>query len=760
MARKKEQAPRSQRALTFGAVALLAVSAAAAFGRLFLGHRPTVLLMEAAMAAVALSAILQRRNVILSGIVSLACLITYIGVVLFPAISWHGLPTALTLRVIAGLARLIGPEARTQVAPTPALAALMLASIAAVWAAGFASHALLGRAGSPLLACLPPLALFTFADVVRDDGSRPGYALLVLAGVITVIFSDGLRRVRLWGPIRPWTGLSRHRRHITASTTRGARNIAALVMAVAAFVPGILPGWGSGPILRPHDIAGGGGAVNPFVSLQANLQRKPADDLFEVTAEQPAYWRMLSLDNFDGTSWSTANPTIEGGREVDSNGTLGTSASTSAFQATPTLHQEIQITGLRSPWLPMAWEPASISLPGQKIRYDGELAIAVGPDELPLGYSYSVDSRLSIPTPAELDAAPDITTAQTQALLPSGFYQRYVQLPETTTPVVSTTAERIARDEPDAYRTLIAIQDYLRTHYRYDETVTTPDGVNAVEWFLSQSKAGYCQQFSGAFAAMARSLGYPARVAVGFLPGYDSGIDRWRVTTAQAHAWPEVYFSGLGWIAFEPTPGRDNPVAQSYLAPPPYGSTSIGSTGQAGRSAGANARQGSNIKGLRWQSRHAAGPGFSGLVLPSPPRKGPLPRLLLLAGLLLMLVALSIPPAKALRRRHLLRSAKDPQSLVLASYRVFEETAADAGLGRGVGQTLSQYGSSLQQKVAFSDGHLERLLGAASEAAYSKHGSDPGGAEEVRLDAKLASKDVRASVPLKTRMRGWYRLRS
>jgi hypothetical protein len=80
------------------------------------------------------------------------------------------------------------------------------------------------------------------------------------------------------------------------------------------------------------------------------------------------------------------------------------------------------------------------------------------------------------------------------------------------------------------------------------------------------SRSGYCEQFAGAYAALARSLGLPARVAVGFTPGEEDpdAPGTYVVTGRNAHAWPEVYFSGVGWVPFEPTPGRGAPGAEAY----------------------------------------------------------------------------------------------------------------------------------------------------------------------------------------------------
>src|SRR5204862_5166960 len=116
-----------------------------------------------------------------------------------------------------------------------------------------------------------------------------------------------------------------------------------------------------------------------------------------------------------------------------------------------------------------------------------------------------------------------------------------------------------------------ALRDHLRANYAYDLRVPPGHDVPALERFLFQTKRGYCEQFAGAFAAMARSVGLPSRVAVGFTPGDIQAANSFRVRGKHAHAWPEVYLDGYGWVAFEPTPGRGMPGAEAYtgVTPPP-----------------------------------------------------------------------------------------------------------------------------------------------------------------------------------------------
>lgn len=117
--------------------------------------------------------------------------------------------------------------------------------------------------------------------------------------------------------------------------------------------------------------------------------------------------------------------------------------------------------------------------------------------------------------------------------------------------------EQVAGEGP--YERAIAIQDWLRDPERFSYSLTLPDAptdtqnpAELFDWFMRE-RVGYCVQFSTAMVLMARAQGIPARIATGFLPGRPVGTDR-EVIAADAHAWPELYFSGLGWVRFEPTP--------------------------------------------------------------------------------------------------------------------------------------------------------------------------------------------------------------
>jgi protein-glutamine gamma-glutamyltransferase len=116
-------------------------------------------------------------------------------------------------------------------------------------------------------------------------------------------------------------------------------------------------------------------------------------------------------------------------------------------------------------------------------------------------------------------------------------------------------ARKLAGGQRSPYDVAVAVESYLKATYGYNEQ--PPRRRYPLEAFLFEDSTGYCQQFSGAMALMLRMNGIPARVAVGFLPGsYDAATHSYQVRETDAHAWVEVYFSGTGWVPFNPTPSR------------------------------------------------------------------------------------------------------------------------------------------------------------------------------------------------------------
>jgi transglutaminase-like putative cysteine protease len=763
MAAQQAPTPRAHRLLALGAVGLLAAATAIAFGRVFVGHGATWKLLAAGLASVAVAGLLERRSLLLATLASAVCLLVALAVLVFPQTTWVGLPTSETLGAIRDALARVGQQARVQVAPSEPLTPLLLAAVTAVWTASFSAHALAIRAGGPLLAVLPSVALVGFTDTVMQDGARPGYAVVLLSAVLFVSFVDGIRRIRQWGPVWGSRG-----KPLSAATGHGARRVATLAMAVAVLAPGILPGFHSLALVDFSTAGGHQVHIDPFVSIKAQLQRRDPVELFQVTSvdgngdPRAAYWRLYALDQFDGTTWRSSDPDAERGRILSTPATLATSSPSS-----PAIDQGYRIlTDFVDRWLPMAYPPQTVNVPFGVIRYDSELTAAVAPDTLGEGLEYSVRSLIVSPTPKELDAV----SMAPSVLLGIGVPDRYTFVPDDVPLAVRQIAEAWTQNASTPYRQVLAIQQHFVSSgdFHYSLDVRPRADANALVDFLTRTRTGFCQQFAAAMAILVRELGIPARVVVGFRPGSQSG-DTFTVSTEDAHSWVEVLFPGYGWLPFEPTPGGwRSPLATagSYLSPETPGACPPSEPGCAagGETTAGSGTTGGGLTGklqqVEFSVRNDSGRGRRGGVeTPVPDTGYSIPyRLLFLALLALVaLLLITVPIVKAAWRRRTVHGARDPDALVLRAYRVFDGEAADLGLGRADGETLAEHRDRLAAVVPFSDGHLERLTMAAIRAAYSGRPTTEGEARDALRDARTAIRDIRSDAGLVRRLRGVYR---
>jgi transglutaminase-like putative cysteine protease len=137
---------------------------------------------------------------------------------------------------------------------------------------------------------------------------------------------------------------------------------------------------------------------------------------------------------------------------------------------------------------------------------------------------------------------------------PEWVTKAYLQLPDRLSLDVVALAHRITADATNPYDMADAITKYLRDNYTYSNTVVAPPpGRDPVDWFLFDSKKGFCNYFATAEVILLRSAGVPARLVVGFAQGEFASPDTYTVRQQDSHAWPEVYFPGAGWVEFEPT---------------------------------------------------------------------------------------------------------------------------------------------------------------------------------------------------------------
>ena len=420
------------------------------------------------------------------------------------------------------------------------------AVILLVWLLAYAADDFAHRAEAPIEAAVPSGVLFLVGTALGGNRNRLlATALWLAAAALTVAV---LRVERSEGA--GWFGGTRRR--AVATTVRVGAGLAAAAVIIGVIAGPALPGASSDPLVDTRQGRSSRTTLSPLVDIQARLVNQSDEELFTVASPRPAYWRLTALDDYDLRIWRSSRS------YGDASGTL--SGGLRDNLSTP-LDHIIHITGLDSVWLPAAFAPRSVSIPDQ-VRYDAESgSLLIRRSSLPTGLTYELTSVVP-----NVDAATVEATAA-NGTLPPVIADHYLDLPSSYPDRFRQLATQITANATTPYDKALALQNWFRTNFTYDLNVAPGHGETAIDTFLSQRR-GYCEQFAGTYAAFARSIGLPSRVAVGFTPG-DLGADGlYHVRGRNAHAWPEVYLSGVGWLAFEPTPGRGEPGAEGYTGVP------------------------------------------------------------------------------------------------------------------------------------------------------------------------------------------------
>ncbi|HEX7234893.1 MAG TPA: transglutaminase-like domain-containing protein, partial [Nitrosospira sp.] len=179
------------------------------------------------------------------------------------------------------------------------------------------------------------------------------------------------------------------------------------------------------------------------------------------------------------------------------------------------------------------------------------------------GETYQVDAILTTPNRLQLQEA--------GTTYPEWITQKYLQLPRDFSPRIQELAKEITAGAQTPFEKVTLITRYLRDHIVYSQTIPNPpSNKDSLEWVVFDYKQAYCVYYASAEVLMLRSVGIPARMAVGFTQGERDG-NKYVVRRLNSHAWPEVYFPNIGWVEFEPTAGQaplDRPLPPQDPANP------------------------------------------------------------------------------------------------------------------------------------------------------------------------------------------------
>ncbi|MFB6790989.1 DUF3488 and DUF4129 domain-containing transglutaminase family protein [Streptomyces olivaceus] len=411
------------------------------------------------------------------------------------------------------------------------------------------------RSAAP--AGLPLLALYSVAAGLSEGGTDWLWFLVAAVGYLMLLLAEGRDRLSQWG--RVFSGAPRTpggEQTGAVAPVRTGRRIGAFALGIALVVPLALPAMDGGLLDSARNGVGsgtgGGGtisAVNPLVSLRDSLNVDENKQVLSLQTDSEdlssLYLRIVSLDDFDGTTWKPSKRHITAVPE----GTFPTPAGLGPEVARTQTRTFVSAADwYAQDWLPMPYPPSDVRVAGNW-RYEPVGMTLVGDHgQNTRGLKYEVRSLNVQPTADQLAAAPPP---------PSALEREYTKLPDSLPEVVSRTAREVTEGAANPYEQAVRLQEYFAVDggFEYDTQVKVGSGSEAIARFL-KDKEGFCVHFSFAMAAMARSLDLPARVAVGFAPGSPQADGSVAVGLRDAHAWPEVYFEGVGWTRFEPTPTR------------------------------------------------------------------------------------------------------------------------------------------------------------------------------------------------------------
>ncbi len=513
---------------------------------------------------------------------------------------------------------------------------------------------------------------------------------------------------------------------------------------------------------RTWDPFGRGPSVYQFNWLQ-NYPRllDPANDvmIMKVTSPSPSYWRANALETFTGNAWTAVQAFLERLEPTRS----GDSYVYSVPEVAPTppgltVSQSFQVQSVYTNYLFVGGDPRSF-------RIDQDLALrtndvralhsnkalgptlayrvtAVIPDLKPTDvvgkgsdYPQALDRYLGLPfLPASRIEGPD-QEASWRSTVPDSFPGggEWVDL--------YAFNREIIGEATDPYEVTLRIERYLRNFFEYSLTPPSSDYSSPYSAFLFDTRSGYCQHFAGAMALLLRYNGIPARVAVGFTSGEldESSPDTYTVSTNNAHAWVEVYFPQIGWVAFDPTPGLEHtiPTPGASSTSPGFinpfvdtGSTEPGTVTTEPRrpnspedepTGGASAGN----EGRGWLAGAAWVPWLAGLAV----------------------LVIAWPVGRSLWRRRRLRRGP-PEQRLQASLALLRSEMADYGIAVAPSQTLEETLSALDLRLGIDP---DPVLIARTDAVLF------GGYQATQADLDRAE-ILRQEVTTRLRKRhGWVR---
>lgn len=728
----------------FVALVALCVLGALSFHRVYIGTGFIAPVVGAALLSVGLAAIAAWRRLTgwSSALLSAAGFVAFTVYAALADTAPNVVPTPSTFRELFGGLTGGWAELLTVSLPARAEPRLLVVTIALTWLGGSLGGEFAARSRSSALPVLPPLLAYVASLTFAASEPRSPVLLPGLVAAFTLVIL--LLHANRWATLEPEIVRSGRRRTPTPQRTSNPQAtldvpgdrwvllglpVIAVAVGIAVVVAGAIPSRDGSFDPRSfrtqrveREIV-----TTPLASVKAELKRNLADPPTVLTLETESFrdarsvprLRLAVLDTFDGAGWSSsaryskAGSVLPDGPEVD--------------VATREVRQRITLRNFDlGPWLPAADRPIGIDLGEQDvpIGFDASSGTIITEDGARDGLVYDVVSRVATPTEAQLAVA---VPASGPAVAAEIF------LPDGLPSGLRDEAQSLSQGDSTApYDRLKALEANLRSRYGYSEDVSAGHSYGRLERFIGSERRGYAEQFAATFAVMARSLGFPTRLAVGYLTtetGANGDLEVLTdITTRQTHVWPEVALEGIGWVAFEPTPDRV-PSSPVDLADTPADAAGGGLVeAQPAREAG-----GAQAAGGGKPDR----PFLSGTVLA-----------IFALALAIVFVLAALVIAKALLLRHR-RRREDPAAQVLGAWASVKDRLVEVGVPVASSMTAKEITAAATDEQVAPEAveRLHAMVPLVTLALYAPAAPAPERAQEMWAHADAFRREVLIGQP-------------
>jgi len=690
----------------------------------------------------------------------LAALLLYLNVTFAHASSFgHVIPSDNSMQALGQLWQAAFTEFR-YAPPVPDLSPVSLVTAAGIGAVAIAVDILAVRLRRPAVAGLPLLLLFSVpvASNLKVFGAPQMIVFAAsLASYLALLSADGRERLRLWGRLVTF-------RHVQSADEAGSgpdtrelsasgRRIGLAAVCLAIVIPVILPS------MRVRDLfasaadgsghASGSTGVSPLLNFQKLLEGKPQPVLtYTTTAKNPSeqYFQVYAL-NYNARQNDWPEPALTGARATGGQnlpskvpGVQRTTLGLKNVTTIITVSQDDKGEAI----LPMPYAPYRLDVDGSGWFESAGSLTVFNPGKGISGLRYVVHSEEVEPQPGQI---PNLGTPISVA----SEYGSYKgpDLEQLT---------KIAEEHTSGALTQLQEATKLEKWFRSGAfTYSLKPDLPATNWllpFLTRDRRGFCVQFAQAFAILARTLGIPARIAIGYTGGTpEPGGKTWKVTTADAHAWPELYFTGEGWLRFEPTPSGSD--GQGTAVPPVYAGGPTGTTSPVQDLTPHNATSGSTDKLPRTGKlpiNHGEQLAEAGAASGAQPADSKTWLAIAIPAALFLLIAWPALTRLLIRRRRWL-SASGDTAIAHAAWRELADDLTDYGLGGAPGETPRAVARRVTRQAGLDETAttaVSRLAAAEERARYARLPEPGAGLKTAEVIVRRA---VAASVPRRQRLR-------